>query len=85
VFFSQKLLKQLGHPKGIFGYFVLKYLDKVNCNMNDLNYKCLNITKEDSFLEIGFGGGALIEKIDQENDYSLISGIEISKKSYDLA
>ena len=57
------LAKQLGYPSGIFGRLLMKLLNKGNANMNDFTFQQLDLQSKDAVLEIGFGGGYLLEKI----------------------
>ncbi len=70
------LAKQLGYPSGIFGRLVMKLLNKSNAEMNDLTFTKLNVQPGDFILEIGFGGGYLLDKIVTSRIPSLIVGID---------
>ena len=59
------LAKKLGHPSGIFGRLLMKLLNKGNAGMNDFTFQQLDLLSGDAVLEIGFGGGYLLEKIIQ--------------------
>ncbi len=70
------LAKQLGHPSGIFGRLLMKLLNKGNASMNDFTFQQLDLQGEDAVLEIGFGGGYLLEKIINSQIPSRIIGID---------
>ncbi len=72
------LAKQLGNPSGIFGRFLMKLLNRENAEMNDLALEKLNLQPEDYVLEIGFGGGYLMDKIAATQIPSCIVGIDPS-------
>ncbi len=70
------LAKQLGYPSGIFGRLLMKLLNKGNASMNDFTFQQLDLQGEDAVLEIGFGGGYLLEKIINSQIPSRIVGID---------
>ena len=70
------LAKQLGYPSGIFGCLLMKLLNKGNADMNDFTFQQLDLQSEDAVLEIGFGGGYLLEKIIDSQVPSRITGID---------
>lgn len=70
------LAKKLGHPSGIFGRLLMKLLNKGNAGMNDFTFQQLDLLSGDAVLEIGFGGGYLLEKIIQSQLPSRVVGID---------
>ena len=70
------LAKQLGYPSGIFGRLLMKLLNKGNADMNDFTFQQLDLQSGDAVLEIGFGGGYLLEKIINSQIPSRIAGID---------
>lgn len=70
------LAKQLGSPSGIFGRLLMKLLNRGNAKMNDVTFEQLNLQSEDSVLEIGFGGGYLLNKIAVSQIPNFIAGID---------
>lgn len=70
------LAKQLGYPSGIFGRLLMKLLNKGNATMNDFTFQQLDLQSKDTVLEIGFGGGYLLEKIINSQIPSRIAGID---------
>ena len=72
------LSKQLGHPSGWIGRLLLPLLNRENATMNQLALQQLAIQPGQRILEIGFGGGDLIQRLFQ-SDLSLhITGIDPS-------
>ncbi len=78
MFIKSFLAKQLRNPSGIFGRFLMKLLNRENAEMNDLALEQLNLQPEDYVLEIGFGGGYLMDKIAATQIPSCIVGIDPS-------
>lgn len=70
------LAKQLGYPSGIFGRLLMKLLNKGNATMNDFTFQQLDLQSGDAVLEIGFGGGYLLEKIIDSQIPNRIAGID---------
>ena len=70
------LAKQLGHPSGIFGRLLMRLLNKGNATMNDFAFQQLDLKPNDNVLEIGFGGGYLLEQIIASQIPSRIAGID---------
>jgi ubiquinone/menaquinone biosynthesis C-methylase UbiE len=73
------IANQLGFPTGLFGKLLIRFLNHNNALMNDLVLQVLNLQSGDRILEIGFGGGYLIEQIANTALPSLIVGIERSQ------
>ena len=71
------IVRQLGKPSGILGKFMLWSLNRSNQNMNAVALKYLEISPKDEFLEVGFGGGALLNDIMHNSNIS-VAGVEIS-------
>lgn len=82
--FRAFLAQQLGFPQGWFGKLLIRFLNRNNAMMNDLVLQNLNLQAGDRVLEIGFGGGYLIEQIANTALPSLIVGIERSQDAIDL-
>lgn len=70
------LAKQLGHPAGIFGRSIMRLLNRGNAEMNDVTFDRLNLQPTDSILEIGFGGGYLLNKIAASQIPSFVAGVD---------
>ncbi len=76
--FRTFLANQLGFPSGWFGRLLLGLLNRNNAAMNDLVLQLLQLQSGDRVLEIGFGGGDLINKIVKTEMPALTVGIERS-------
>ncbi len=69
--FQPFLARQLGNPSGWFGRLLLRLLNRGNATLNDLVLEVLQSQLSDGqaaiadqrMLEIGFGGGDLIDKL----------------------
>ena len=78
------LAKQLGYPSGIFGRLLMRLLNKGNANMNDFTFRQLDLQSKDAVLEIGFGGGYLLEKIIDSKIPRCIAGIDPQQDMIDM-
>ncbi|MGA7935926.1 MAG: methyltransferase domain-containing protein [Kovacikia sp.] len=76
--FHAFLSRQLGFPSGWFGRLLLRLLNHNNAAMNDLVLQELQLQSGDLVLEVGFGGGDLLQKIVETGLPSLIVGVERS-------
>ena len=70
------IAKQLGYPTGIIGQSIMKLLNRGNATMNDVTYAQLDLQPHDCILEIGFGGGYLLEKIATSQIPELVVGVD---------
>jgi arsenite methyltransferase len=82
--FRAFLANQLGFPSGWFGRFLLRLLNRNNAVMNDLVLQEIELQAGDRVLEIGFGGGNLIQKIVKTEITSQIFGVERSPDAVTL-
>ncbi len=82
--FRAFLANQLGFPKGWFGKLLIRFLNRNNAMMNDLVLQNLDLQAGDRILEIGFGGGYLIEQIANTALPQLVVGVEQSQDAIDL-
>ena len=78
MFIRSFIAKQLGSPSGIFGRLLMRLLNRGNADMNDLTMEQINLQSGDYILEIGFGGGYLLDKIIETETPSSIAGIDPS-------
>ena len=82
------LTSQLRKPSGWFGkQIVARVLNKDNASMNDLTFLMLDFQsnqKQCQVLELGFGGGYLLDKILQIQEVKSVTGIDISPEMVDL-
>lgn len=76
----QKLIaRQLAHPSGLIGrLFIARWLDKASVEMNKLTLEQLAIEPEDRILEVGFGGGDLLEKVLSSRPCEFVAGVDLS-------
>jgi len=76
----QKLIaRQLAHPKGWFGrFYIARWLNKANLAMNEFTLQQLSTSSKDRILEIGFGGGDLLEKILSTKSIEYVAGVDLS-------
>jgi SAM-dependent methyltransferase len=73
------IARQLAHPSGLFGrLFTARWLDKANARMNQLTLERLAIKAEDRLLEVGFGGGDLLERILSTRQSEFVAGVDLS-------
>ena len=86
------LAKQLGQPSGFFGRLLMRLLNLGNASMNDFTFQQLDLQSSDAVLEIGFGGGYLLEKIIASQIPNSVAGIdpqadaiEMGKQKFDTA
>ena len=83
--YTKDVLAQLSHPSGESGKLILKHLNEVNSNINQVIFDALAISDGECILEIGFGGGGLISKIFREYSDVKVYGMEISQTAVDYA
>ncbi|PZU95288.1 MAG: class I SAM-dependent methyltransferase [Pseudanabaena sp.] len=82
--FRAFLANQLGFPKGWFGKLLIRFLNRNNAVMNNLALQNLNLQAGDRVLEIGFGGGYLIEQIANTHLPQIIVGAEQSQDAIEI-
>jgi len=79
------LAQQLGNPSWGIGQFVLAPLwNKRNVALNDAALQQLELSPQDRILEIGFGGGYLLDKIVDTVTDGYIAGIDCSSAMVDV-
>lgn len=84
--FQKLIAKQLARPTGIIGrLFTARWLNKANAQMNQLTLEQLAIEPGDRVLEIGFGGGDLLERILSSTQADFVAGIDLSTEMVQLA
>lgn len=75
----QFLAKQLSHPSGFVGKYIMGgLLNKKNIFQNESVFNQLNLRSGDRVLEIGFGGADLLGKIIEQTVDGLAAGVDIS-------
>lgn len=76
--FTRFMARQLAHPSGLFGRWVMGgRLDRLNVAMNDLAMRQLAATPDSVTLEIGFGGGDLLTRLSRAG--TRVAGADISE------
>ncbi len=79
VMFSKFLAKQLGNPSGLLGRLVAApVLNKRNSALNDATFDRLALHPHDRVLEVGFGGGYLIGRMDTIVTQGFLAGVDVS-------
>jgi arsenite methyltransferase len=77
---QQVLACQLSHPTGMIGKFVLGPLwNKRNAKLNEVTLAHLDLKEDDRVLDIGFGGGYLLERIIPKVKQGLAAGMDVSQ------
>jgi arsenite methyltransferase len=72
---------QLRRPSGLFGRHVVpRILNRSNAAMNKLTLRLLELVPDDRVLEIGFGGGDLIDRIAPVVTRGQIAGVDFSSE-----
>jgi ubiquinone/menaquinone biosynthesis C-methylase UbiE len=62
MFLNRVIARQLGNPSGWFGRTIMtRLLNRGNAELHDSVLKILALQGQESVLDIGFGGGALLE------------------------
>jgi arsenite methyltransferase len=76
---AQYIAAQLRKPTGFFGrIFITRLLNRRNIRMNSLTLETLHLQPDDTVLEIGFGGGFLIDKMSHQVTRGRITGADFS-------
>jgi len=70
---------QLRKPSGLFGRLVVaRVLNRSNAVMNQLTLKALALVPDDRVLEVGFGGGDLIDRMAPLVPRGHVAGVDFS-------
>jgi arsenite methyltransferase len=73
------LAGQLSKPRGLVGRFVLGRLwNRRNAELNEVTLNLLKLGAEDRVLDIGFGGGYLLERTIPRVERGLAAGVDAS-------
>lgn len=83
--FTKMLAKQLSHPQGFWGYFVLRKLNRLNANIIQQTIALSDVQESNNVLDIGFGGGLSFEILRQKNINLQLCGLERSDKAINQA
>ncbi len=73
------LWSQLGKPSGLQGRIVGKLMTSSNASAHDLTLANAAVEANDRVLEVGFGGGALAEKVLAAAPGVTVSGVDTSE------
>jgi arsenite methyltransferase len=78
--FGRFMAAQLGNPSGLLGRLYLAPMwNKRNKALNDRAYEALGLRPDDRVLEVGFGGGYLLERMNAAVTDGFISGADHSR------
>lgn len=83
--FFSKLPHHFRHPKGFLGRLVGRRMDEINDSQNEWIIPLLDIQKDDTILEIGFGTGKTIQKLTKLMPDGKIAGLDASETMLKVA
>lgn len=82
---SKYIASQLRKPSGVIGQLIFsRLLNRENNQINKATLDALMLKDDDSILEIGFGGGALLKMILESNRSCYVHGADISPEMVDF-
>ena len=82
---SKFLAQQVSHPSGLFGRLILPHLwNRRNSTLNEATLTHLALIPQDRVLEIGFGGGYLLQRMAQITTTGLVAGVDVSNTMVDV-
>lgn len=70
---------QLAKPSGPQGELVGRLMTAYNAQAHDFTLAQMNLEPEDRVLEIGFGGGALVQKVIEHAPRTTVRGVDLSE------
>ena len=70
--------KQLGNPNGLFAKIFGPLWNRRNAALNDLAFAQLDLQPDDRLLEVGFGGGYLMQRTLAQVPDGFLAGVDIS-------
>jgi len=77
--FARFMAKQFGNPSGLFGrLFLAPVWNRRNRAPNDCAFENLDLRPDDRVLEVGFGGGYLMERMSAAVADGFIAGVDHS-------
>jgi ubiquinone/menaquinone biosynthesis C-methylase UbiE len=75
------LARQLAHPRGFLGRFVMgRFLDRTTADHTALVFDDLQVAQASRVLEVGVGGGALLERLCAAASSGFVAGVEVSRE-----
>jgi ubiquinone/menaquinone biosynthesis C-methylase UbiE len=75
---SKYVANQLGNPTGIFGKLAASIWNRRNAVLNDTAFELLELIPTDRVLDIGFGGGYLLDRMATRVTKGWLVGVDIS-------
>ena len=73
------MTRQLAHPSGLIGRWLLAPLwNRRNAALNDFTYDHLGLEPSSRVIEVGFGGGYLLERISRIVKDGFVAGVDAS-------
>lgn len=76
---------QLRKPSGLYGkYVIARFMNKANTDLNARVLAALSLQSDDEVLEVGFGGGGLIERIAPRLGDGMVAGVDYSETMVSL-
>ncbi len=76
---AELIARQMQEPSGIIGRFIIgRAMNRTNSDIIAFTVQSLDIDSTDRVLDIGFGGGAAIERMVKLADSGLVVGVETS-------
>lgn len=73
------IANQLNRPTGVFSNLTALVWNRRNAALNDTVFNLLSLTPSDRVLEIGFGGGYLLNRMAEVVTNGLLSGVDRSQ------
>ena len=79
--FGKYLARQLSNPTGLVaGSFLPRLWNRRNAALNDLTLACLDLSPDNRVLDVGCGGGYLLEQMSRAVYDGALSGVDISDR-----
>ena len=73
------MTRQLAHPSGLIGRWILAPLwNRRNAALNDFTCDRLSLNSSSRVIEVGFGGGYLLERISRIVEDGFVAGVDAS-------
>lgn len=72
------LISQLGRPRGLFGRFLARILNRANMTMNLHMVGALDVAPGAQVLEVGFGGGVALALLLDHDPTLRITGVDLA-------